>query len=314
MNVNNEMEIGIGTGKERSRVRGFSSVYLFIGIGVVALALVAFVGVKIYGSIKSNAESSAQEDRITAEDTKESTSSTPKSTADTGVKRTAPVFRVNDSESGPGEIQKPLVKETETKTDTDDDEDKDSVPDNNDSPDIDLSTDGVDDETLSADTPVYLMATVTDSTGGVASVEFYINDNKKATVKPRDLKAKSASGWDSEDADEAVTKATEYLEDKYDESNLTYTYRKYYNFDDNEDCEIDEGYLIIMLGQKNLYDVRVSEDLDDVDVCYKGKSLNYNSKYIYLFTDDADDYDFYVKAYDTYGAESKSEEISFELE
>lgn len=316
---------------EKLKIKRIPKVVLILGI-IIGVSLIGFIGFRIYQDVKNltKDDSSNTSGTLTSSSSQHSAFdfSSSNSSPSNGSK-SAPAFKVSDKESGLADGQKPAPVPTvttpkvttTTTTTTDDDKDDeetddDSIPDDNDSPSIEIVTDGIEDETLSSSKPVYLIATASDNVGGVSSVEFYINGKKKATVESRTLYAKSASGWDSEDADEATEKAISYLEDKYDESDLSYIYRKYNKFDTDEgDCDdIDEGYILILLGKNNLYDVRVSEDLDDLEVCYKGTSLNYNNKYLYLFSSGDGSYNFYAKAYDTYDASTKSEDIDFKLD
>ncbi len=273
---------------------------IMLGVIIASVLFIIFIVYKIFSGTKD------------IKPVETATLPTPSPTityTDTTTNSNGSGFNINGTEKGTTPTPTPKATSTPTPTPT-----SSSVPSNNDSPSVDLITDGIENETLQSSQSVYLQANVSDSVGGVATVDFYLNGSDKATVEPRNIYASTASGWSSSDADKATTKAVNYLTSKYSESNLTYAYRKYNKFDTSKnDCSIKEGYILIMLGQKYLYDVRVSDDLADIEVCYKGKSLNYNNRYIYMFKGNADDYDFYVKATDTYGASTKTAKISFTL-
>jgi len=190
-----------------------------------------------------------------------------------------------------------------------------TIPENNDKPSIKLTSWGYKDRTFSKDDPINLSLTAEDNIGGISYVEFYINGEKEKTVQYRALYDKDTEGWDPGEGDRGINIASDYLEDKYDDNDIGYTYRHYKKFDTTKSsCGFSEGYIFIMAGDKYLYDVRMKKGLEEVKVCYKGDSINYNDNYIYLFRSDDGDYEFYAKAYDKYGTSAKSEKIEFEID
>lgn len=190
-----------------------------------------------------------------------------------------------------------------------------STPDNNDNPSIELISFGYKDKTFSEDDPIYLSVRASDNIGGISSVKFYINGEKEKTIEYRNLYKSDTSGWDPGTADRGIRMASDYLEDKYSDDITGYTYRSLNKFDTTKSsCGFSEAYIFIMQGKNNQYDVRMTKNLDDIDVCYKGTVINYNDKYIYLFNGDGGDYEFYAEAVDIYGASKKSETVEFEID
>ncbi|HPD74292.1 MAG TPA: Ig-like domain-containing protein [bacterium] len=228
-----------------------------------------------------------------------STETTKPSTTETTVKN-QPDITVNK--------ETPIIEEKVS-------EPEKAIPENNDKPSIKLTSWGYKDRTFSEDDPINLSLTAEDNIGGISYVEFYINGEKEKTVQYRALYDKDTEGWDPGEGDRGINIASDYLEDKYDDNDIGYTYRHYKKFDTTKSsCGFSEGYIFIMAGDKYLYDVRMKKGLEEVKVCYKGDSINYNDNYIYLFRSDDGDYEFYAKAYDKYGTSAKSEKIEFEID
>lgn len=192
------------------------------------------------------------------------------------------------------------------------------TPVDNDDPSVRLITSGIEDAALPNTRPVYLSAEIKDNVGGIAKVDLYVNGHKEATASRRNTYARSASGWDADVADKATEKTASYIISRYSEKsgNVGYAYRSYFKATNTPmpDCDVKEGYLLIMQGDKYLYDVRVSKDLSKLDVCYKGDTINYDDIYTFLYFGEKGDYRYYFKAFDTLGASAKSREVKFTLD
>lgn len=221
--------------------------------------------------------------------------------------RTSPTFRVNPTPTSPS---KAPTSPSGTSPSP-------AVPSTNDKPDIEMLTSKIKNLTLSKDKAVYINARVTDEIGGVKKVELYLDDDKISSIDGKYNYGESKkSSYDDKTASSATDKAFTYIKDKYGETtqNLEYVYRKYYIFNtENTGCSIKEGYLIIIQGQKSLYEVRVKNDLKDLEVCRKPDSLEVDDIYYFYYKGGSGTYKYHIKAYDTYGYTKESTTEQFIL-
>lgn len=213
------------------------------------------------------------------------------------VEDTPPEMEIDDI---PNDIESEIEKEEEKK------ESK---------PEVKLINTDYKGEDLDKDDPVFLYAEATSEDYNIKKIEYYLNGDKKTTVNKRDMRTKNTKEGDDDDLDEAYDKAKEYIIDEYevDDGDIDYDFRQYFEKDGGS-CDIKKGYLLIIHTDEKFYEIRVSEDFDDIAECTKGKSINYYDVYAYIFTGDKDDYEVYAKAYDTKSNTNKTDVIKFKLE
>lgn len=166
--------------------------------------------------------------------------------------------------------------------------------------------------------PLPLYATAVSTTNFISKVEFYLNDKLVKTVMSSAFRNISVNkkNYDKDGEHtkrfESERKVFEYLRDKNDEEIYGYSAVQSGKF--NAPCKgISEGYVYIMSGEKNFFDVRISPDLDKIETCYKGDTIGYG-EYFYVNVKANDGkYSTYVKAFDNKGGFNTSSKVEFEV-
>ncbi|MFA6981610.1 MAG: Ig-like domain-containing protein [Patescibacteria group bacterium] len=212
----------------------------------------------------------------------------------------------------PGTIPAPKIVQTEPAKKLDPE-----PPEDNEDPEVKLLTAYLSGGFSAGDT-VHITARAEDDDDddGIERVEFYVDGERKVTLYTRDIGGDDLSSSDTSKLDSATSKAMDWLEDKRDDEISGYVFRDRRNWKEfDDDCDIDKGYIIIFSGDKKMYDVRVSDDLEDFELCAEGKTLNVGELYYYVLSDvEKGTREIYAKAFDTWGATEKTEKYEIEVD
>ena len=121
-----------------------------------------------------------------------------------------------------------------------------------------------------------------DTNDYVQKVELFNGNTKIATINYRNILGDDLEG--EPQYNNASTKAINYVKDNGfdDPDSLGYIYRNYFDWtNSNTDCDIKKGYIIIVTGDKNIYDVRVSENMANLEICESDNSMYVEDLHIF---------------------------------
>lgn len=191
-----------------------------------------------------------------------------------------------------------------------------SIPANNKKPEVSILSYGLTDYTHANDKGISISVRAKDADGYISKVEVYIDDEKEATVLPRNIGGKSKTLLDDpEDIFDITETIGNSIKEEVDDGNIGYVYRDSKEWTKaSESCGISVGFVHIFVGESKYYDVRTSKDVENSVICYDGKTINVEDLYYYMWQPESGEHSVYAIAYDQYDAKTKSETFNIEVD
>lgn len=152
-----------------------------------------------------------------------------------------------------------------------------------------------------------------DSDGSIEKVVVYANEKIVAEIPTRGVTEGAPLVVLGKSFDKAVENAVDLVDDEEDDDVDTYSFRGTGDWSgDTAQCGITSGYMVIAHSETMSYDVRMTTDFSEKEICYSGNSINYMNKYFFKWDEpEADEYTIYGVAYDDDGATKRSK--SFDI-
>ncbi len=191
-----------------------------------------------------------------------------------------------------------------------------TAPSNNKKPKVNILSYGLSDRTHDNDKGISISARAEDSDGYISKVEIYIDDEKQATVLPRNIGGKSKTLLDDpEDIFDITEDVGNAIQEDVDDGDISYVYRDSKEWTKaSESCGVSKGFVHIFVGESKYYDVRSTEDLDENVICYESETISVDNLYYFMWQPENGSHDVYAIAYDQYGAKTTSETIEIEVD